>query len=201
MSNNDVSQTKQTGEPQAEVKHAHWPVIRHQNELLQIAQTQLNGGRVYALQGKKIGEILNTLGVIDTQTLHAVEQHHNTKKARSKPIGELLIHMGFIDAEELTRALCVQSGILMVALPLIQVPRDLLSLIPIQQAKIKKTIPVGTYNKSLYLAVSNPATFADTQHFAILTKLNIKLVYAPPHEIQFFLDSTWSELISDMWTG
>lgn len=200
MSNN-VNQTTQTGEPQAEVKHAHWPVIRHQNELLQIAQVQLNGSRVYALQGEKIGEILNTLGAIDSQTLHAVEQHHSTKKIRSKPIGELLIHMGFIDAEELTRALCVQSGILMVALPFIQVPRDLLSLVPIEQAKIKKAIPVGTFNKSLYLAVSEPATFADKQHFAILTKLNIKLVYAPQHEIQFFLDNTWSELISDMWTG
>ncbi len=201
MNNNDVNRTTQTGESQAEVKHAHWPVIRHQNELLQIAQVQLNGGRVYALQGKKIGEILNTLGVIDSQTLHAVEQHHDTKKAKSKPIGELLIHMGFIDAEELTRTLCVQSGILMVALPFIQVPRDLLNLIPIEQAKIKKAIPVGAYNKSLYLAVSAPTTFADKQHFSILTKLNIKLVYAPQHEIQFFLDSTWSELISDMWTG
>jgi hypothetical protein len=201
VSSNKVNQTSQAGESHAEVKHVHWPVIRHQNELLQNAEIQVNGGRVYALQGKKIGEILNGLGVIDSQTLHAVEHHHNTKKTKSKPIGELLVHMGFINTEELTRALCVQSGVLMVALPFLQVPRDLLSLIPIEQAKIKKAIPVGTFNKSLYLAVTDPSTFADKQHFALFTTLNIKLVYAPLDEIQTFLDTTWSDMISSIWTG
>lgn len=184
-----------------EARRILWPVIRHQSELIRAAEIHLNGGREYALQSKKIGEILKALGVIDQQTLLAVEHHHQTKKAKSKPIGELLIHMGIINREELTRALCIQSGVLMVDLMLINIPRDLLNLIPIEQAKIKKVVPVGTVNKALYLAVPDPATFPDKQHFALLTKLSIILVYAPLHEIQTFLDTQWSGLISTDWVG
>jgi len=187
--------------PPVGTKQVVWPLIRTQKELSQTAEIHRNGGRVYELQGKKIGEILNALKVIDDKTLHAVEQHHNTKKANGKPIGQLLVHMGIIEPEVLTRALCIQSGTPMVDVLSIHITRDILDRIPNDKAAEKKVVPVGVYNKSLYLAVAEPATFSEQHHFAFMTKLNIKPVFAPAHEIDTFLNTKWIGADSDFWAG
>lgn len=187
--------------PPVEARQVVWPVILTQQELSHAAEMHRSGGRVYALQGKKIGEILNALKVIDDKTLHAVEQHHSTRKANGKPIGQLLVHMGIIEPEVLTRALCIQSGVPMVDVLSIHIPRDILDRIPNDQAIDKKVVPVGVYNKTLYLAVNDPATFSEQHHFAFITKLNIKTVFAPAHEIDTFVHTKWTATDSDIWAG
>lgn len=187
--------------PPVKAKQIVWPVIRNQKELSQTAEIQRSGGRVYELQGKKIGEILNSLKVIDDKTLHAVEQHHNTKKANGKPIGQLLVHMGIIEPEVLSRALCIQSGMPMVDVLSINVTSDILARIPADKAVEKKVVPVGVYNKTLYLAVAEPATFSEQQHFAFITQLNIRPVFAPAHEIETFIHTKWTGADSDIWAG
>jgi len=187
--------------PPVAAKQIPWPVIRTQKELSQTAEIQRNGGRVYELQGKKIGEILNSLKVIDDKTLHAVEQHHQTKKANGKPIGQLLVHMGIIEPEVLARALCIQSGIPMVDVLSISISSDILNRISNEKAAEKKVVPVGVYNNTLYLAVADPATFAEKQHFAFITKLNINPVFAPAHQIDTFVHTKWTGADSDIWAG
>jgi MshEN domain len=178
-----------------------WPMIRTQKELSHTAEIQRSGGRVYALQSKKIGEILNSLKVIDDKTLRAVEQHHNTKKPNGKPIGQILVHMQIIEPEVLTRALCIQSGMPMVDILSINITSDILHRVSNDEAVEKKVVPVGVYNKTLYLAVSEPDKFSDQQHFAFLTQLNIKTVYAPAHDIVTFLSTKWTGADSDIWAG
>ncbi len=187
--------------PPVGARQIAWPVIRTQKELSQTAEIQRSGARVYELQGKKIGEILNALKVIDDKTLHAVEQHHNTKKANGKPIGQLLVQMEIIVPEVLARALCIQSGIPMVDILSINITSDILARIPNDEAVQRKIVPVGVHNKTLYLAVAEPAAFPDQQHFAFMTKLNIKPVFAPAHEIETFLHTKWTGADSDIWAG
>lgn len=182
-------------QPASGERHLPWPMIRHQNELLRAAEMQLQGKKVHALQGKKVGEILNAVDAIDAKTLQAVERHHSIKKAHSKPIGELLVQM----ADELIRALYVQSGVLMVDLALVRLPRDLFSLISVDEARAKMAIPVGTFNKALYLAVGDPEHFPDKQYFAMKAQLAIKLVYASQRDIQSFLDTGLGDWTSSVW--
>ena len=144
--------------PPVSAKQVAWPVIRTQKELSQAADSNQNGGQVYALQGKKIGEILNALKVIDDQILRAVEQHHQNKKLNSKPIGQLLIHMGIIEPEVLTRALCIQTGVPMVDVLNIHIPHDVLGRISNEQAVEMKVVPVGVYNKALYYGSARPTS-------------------------------------------
>jgi len=187
--------------PAVSAVNISWPVIRTQKELSATAEIHRGGGRAHDLQGKKIGEILNALKVIDDKTLHAVEQHHQTKKSNGKPIGQLLIHMGIIEAEVLTRALCIQTGVPMVDVLSINITSDILNRIKNEEANEKKVVPVGVYNKTLYLAVADPANFADKHHFAFVTKLNIKPVFSPLHEILTFLNTRWTGADSDIWAG
>lgn len=202
----DQQPTQQAAPPQKApppiaAKQVAWPVIRTQKELSQTAETLRRGGRVYELQGKKIGEILNSLKVIDDKTLHAVELHHNTKKANGKPIGQLLVHMEIIDPEVLTRALCIQSGTPMVDVLSIHIPRDILGRITVEKAVEKKVVPVGVYDKTLFLAVAEPATFSEQHHFAFLTKLSIKPVFAPSYDIDIFVHTKWTGADTDIWAG
>lgn len=201
MSYDDERHPVQKDPPPVGVRQISWPVIRTQSELSKTAEMHRSGDRIYALQGKKIGEILNSLGVIDDKTLQAVEQHHGTKKIKDKPIGQLLIHMGIIEAEVLTRALCIQSGVPMVDVLSINIPDDILGRIPKEKAHEKKVIPVGVYNKTLYLAVADPATFSEQHYFTFITKLSIKPVFSPPHDIETFLNTKWAGTGSDFWAG
>ena len=201
MSDADEKNPTQPDTPLAEVKQISWPVIRTQKELSSTADMQRSGSRVYPLQGKKIGEILNTMGVIDDKTLLAVEQHHQTKKINGKPIGQLLVHMGIIDAEILTRALCIQSGLPMVDVLAIHIPFEILERLPKENAHEKKVVPVGLYNKTLYLAVADPINFSEQHHFAFITKLNIKPIFSPLQGIETFLNSKWTAANTEIWSG
>jgi MshEN domain len=183
------------------VKQVAWPMIRTQKEMSEVAEKQRNGGRIYEMQGEKIGEILNALKVIDDKTLRAIEQHHSTRKPSGKPIGQLLVQMGIIDPEVLTRSLYIQSGTPMVDLPAIHITSDILNRIPNDKAVEKKVVPVGVYNKTLYLAVAEPDKFSEQQQFAFLSKLNIKTVYAPANDIATFLSTKWTGADSDIWAG
>ncbi len=201
MSYDEKSSPTQTVAPPVGVKQVSWPMIRTQKDLAEIAEKFRNGSPVYALQGKKIGEILNALGAIDDKTLHAVEQHHATLKIKTKPIGQLLIQMKLIEEEVLTRGLCIQNGVPMVDLMAIHIPHDVLDRIPNKMVLEKKAVPVGVFNKTLYLAVGDPVTFGGQNDFAFTTKLKIHPVYSPAYAIDAFLSTKWAGAGADFWAG
>lgn len=201
MGNDNVSRSPQKADTPIGAKHISWPTIRTQSDLSKAAVAHRTGAPVYELQGKKIGEILNSLGAIDGKTLSAIEEHHGAKKIKGKPIGQLLIVMGIIEAEVLTRALCIQTGVPMVDVLAINIPFDVLDRVNIADAKGKKVVPVGVYNKTLYLAVADPTTFSELNHFVFTSKLKIQLVYSPLHEINTFIEKKWNAGGTEIWAG
>jgi len=182
-------------------KLASWPIIGIQSELSKAAEMLHSGGQVFVLQKKIIGNILNSLGVIDGKTLLSIDPKRSTTMDKGKPIGEILVQMGLLEAEELTRALCIQSGVPMVDVLSIHIPYNVLYLIPEKVLKEKEVVPVGIYNRTLYLAMADPFAFSDQSYFALITKLKIKPVFAPFHEIDMFHDTKWSVSASDYWAG
>lgn len=191
----------QKAPPPPGTEHVSWPDIRTQSQLQKAADTQQRGGVIYPDQGKKIGEILKSLGVIDDKILDAVEKRHHTKKVNEKPTGELLVYMGIIEAEVLTRALCIQSGILMVDVAAIHITYDTLKLVSNDNAKAKRAIPVGMYSGTLYLAVSDPFNFSEQHFFSFSTGLKIKPVFAPASQIAACMNTKWNEHGSEIWSG
>jgi hypothetical protein len=51
------------------------------------------------------------------------------------------------------------------------------------------------------LAVADPSTFSEKQHFAFISKLNINPVFAPAHQIDTFVHTKWTKDDSDIWAG
>lgn len=201
MTHDSVNNPSQKNPPPLGVDRASWPDISTQSQLQRAAETQQSGGRVYPAQGRKIGEILKSLGLIDDKILDAVEKRHHTKKAKDKPTGELLVYMGIIEAEVLTRALCIQSGVLMVDVQSIHIPYNILKLVSNDNAREKRVIPVGVHKGTLYLAVADPFNFSEQHYFSFSTGLKIKPVFAPSDQIAAGLGTKWTETGSEIWSG
>jgi len=193
--------TPQIIPPPAKAQNFSWPDIRTQSQFQQAADVQQSGGKIYPEQGKRIGEILKAMRVIDDKILHAVEMRHQTKKAKDKPTGELLVYMGIIEPEVLTRALCIQSGVLMVDVQSIHIPFEILKYVSNEIAREKRAIPVHVYHGTLYLAVADPLNFSEQHFFAFSTGLKIKPVFAPDSQIDESINSKWVALDSEKWAG
>ncbi|MES1982743.1 MAG: GspE/PulE family protein [Pseudomonadota bacterium] len=172
-----------TSERRRSNERADWPIIHTQNELFESAKLQHNGENVYPLQDKPVGEILLYYGLMDEKAMRVVRNMQKKPQHKNQPIGEILIEIGIIKQEELTRALHIQAGVLMVDLLTFSIPPETLKIVPTAKAREKQVVPIGTYHDTLYLAVSNPFTFTDRPFFSFLTGLKIMLVFAPQHEI------------------
>ena len=201
MSPDNVNNPSQKGPAPVRVDSVSWPEISTQNQLETASITLQSGGHVYPNQGHKIGEILKSLGAIDDKVLEAVEKRHHTKKAKDKPTGELLVYMGIIQPEVLTRALCIQAGVLMIAVESINIPYNILKLVTNENARAKHAVPVGVYHGTLYLAVPDPLNFSEQHFFSFSTGLKIKPVFAPDNQIIACLNSKWTVDGSEIWAG
>ena len=164
-----------------------WPLIRTQHELIDIAKRQHAGKPIYPIQGKQIGEIFMHYGYINEQnveqTFSSVREMQKKLVYRNWPVGKILVEVGLIKQEEVTRMLLIQAGIPMVDILSIDIPQEITKMIPIPKAREKLAVPIGNYNDTLYLAVPDPFTFTDQAFFKMMTGMKVKLVFAPLADI------------------
>jgi len=173
----------------ARKRQINWPIIRAQQELFEHAELQHKGMKTYPLQGKPVGEILLHYGVIDENTLRVVRDMQKRPSHKNRPIGEILVEVGIIQQDELTHTLLIQAGIPMVDVLSIDIPPEISKAVPLAKTREKLAIPIGHYRDTLYLAVSDPFTFADQSFFTVMTGEKVKPVFAPMHEITSYLDT------------
>lgn len=164
-------------------KRLDWPEIMTQRELIEKAELLLSGEHVYELQGKQIGNILVHYRLIDEQTLRTVRQTQQESSHKGKSFGQILIKVGVIRHEELVRALCIQAGILMVDILQINIPFEVIRLIPSAVAREKQVMPTGVYHETLFVAVADPVGFKDHFLFSKLSGFKVIPVFALRHEI------------------
>lgn len=167
----------------APVRQINWPIIRTQQELAEVAELHRKQENIYPLQGKPVGEILKQYGIADEQTLLIVSAIQKRGQYRNKAIGETLVEIGIISRDELIRTLLIQNGKPMVDILSIDIPPELTINIPLQIVREKLAVPIGQYHNTLYLAVSDPFTFADRPFFSLMTGMKVRLVFAPLNEI------------------
>ena len=160
-----------------------WPVIRSQRELEESAERMCNGVKVYECQGRLIGEILVYYGMTNERTLNIVRRMQGRSERKGEAIGQILVEIGIIHPDDLTRALCIQGGVLMVDLMDTTIPFEVNKTIPQAVARDKEVVPVGIYRDNLFLAVADPFGFKDRSFFTILTKLKITPVFVLRNDI------------------
>jgi type IV pilus assembly protein PilB len=131
---------------------------------------------------KKIGEILIAEGVLDETRLRAalIEQQR-----WGGPLGRLLVDMKLVDESTLVAALSRQLAIPLVDLDAIEIPQDVIALVPGELCDQNSVIPFARpMGKFLDLAMADPTNAGIVDELQIRTRLNVRPHLAGPKQLE-----------------
>jgi type II secretory ATPase GspE/PulE/Tfp pilus assembly ATPase PilB-like protein len=166
----DVTELRQRGSP--------WPEVRDIDAFRAVLEARKAGQVSPPKDSRRLGEILGEHGLVSAETVEAALHVQHSQARGHEPMGKILHKMGAVSGENVVRALCQQSGIVMVDLHALYIETDTMKKVPIDVARTHRVVPAGVIDGHLFLAVENPLAFAEREYFAFLTNLNVELVFA-----------------------
>jgi hypothetical protein len=130
---------------------------------------------------KRIGEILVEAGLIDEDGLRAalVEQ-----RRRGGPLGRALVEMKLVPEETLVVALSRQLAVPTVDLESVDIPQNVVELIPGELAETHGLMPFAQPMKFLDVAMSDPNNLHIIDELRVRTHLNVRAHLAGPKAIE-----------------
>lgn len=113
------------------------------------------------------------------------------QKSSGKRLGELLVENGYVTGEQLATALSRQLGLGIVNLQVIEIPDDILNMVPANILRKHKVLPFeykpGAPN-TLHVAMSDPMDTVAIDDIGIVTNLSIEPVLSTAQSIMLALD-------------
>ncbi|MBR6220742.1 MAG: Flp pilus assembly complex ATPase component TadA [Clostridia bacterium] len=104
----------------------------------------------------RLGDLLISAGLITEEQL---EEGLRLQKGSGKRLGTVLQENGFITESELIEALQMQLGIEFIDLSKVNIPTELVQMVPKNIAKQYQVVPVKLARDELYIAMSDPLNF------------------------------------------
>ena len=113
---------------------------------------------VSQLRGRPIGRVLVKM---EKTTREKVQEALAIQKEKSGPLGQILVDLGHIDEITLNFALAFQAGMAYVDLDKLELPPELIKLVPAQMVTTYKILPVefDEAERKLVIAVGSPDNF------------------------------------------
>jgi type IV pilus assembly protein PilB len=149
---------------------------------------------------RRLGDLLVAEGLIsDAQLKQALAE----QKGKTDKLGSILVHLGFINEEQLIGFLSRQYGIPSITLSNLDIDNDTLRLVPPSIARKYEVIPVKRIGGSLTLAMSDPTNVFALDDVAFMTNLQILPVVAPQAAIRAAIEKHYEvqpASMSDMLT-
>ena len=130
---------------------------------------------------KKIGEILIGAGLLDEMRLRAalIEQQR-----WGGPLGRILVEMKLVDEGALVEALSRQLSVPSVDLDTLDVPNEVLVLVPGDLCEQYSVVPFAQPMKFLDVAMADPTQAGVIDELQIRTHLNVRPHIAGPRQIE-----------------
>ncbi len=138
------------------------------------------------LQNRKIGRILVKMGKVTREQVHEALQ---IQLQRRLPLGQLLIEMGYVDKKDVNAALAAQAGMETLDLEKIDIPDDVVHILPAQTAQAYQVVPLK-YDQStntLTVALKDANNFRAIDDLRLLMGFTIKPVIAEPAQVDKLL--------------
>ena len=104
----------------------------------------------------RLGDLLISAGLITEEQL---QEGLRLQKGTGKRLGTVLLENGFITESELIEALQMQLGIEFIDLSKVNIPTELVQMVPKNIAKQYQVVPVRAARDELYIAMSDPLNF------------------------------------------
>ena len=156
------------------------------------------------LRSRQLGRVLVKMGRVTRQQVH---EGLDIQKASGGLIGQILVDLGYVPEKTRDLALAYQAGMEHVDLQNMEIPEDVIKLIPAQTANAYKVVPIG-YNdvtKELTVALGSADNFRATDDLRMLMGFNVVAKIADPEQLQAALlqhydvePESIAELINEM---
>jgi type IV pilus assembly protein PilB len=143
-----------------------------------------------AKKRRKLGEILFSAGVVKKQALiDAIK----TSRSSDRRLGDVLLELGLIDQTNLTKAIATQFGLKYINLEKIEIPQEVLDILPEDLIRKHKVLPLGMNNGRLKLVINDPLDLEamDAIRFRLNTDLDCRL--ASISQIRDYIEKTFDE--------
>ncbi len=152
------------------------------------------------LRGRQLGRILIKMGKLKRPQVHEALE---IQKEQRGPIGAILVELGHINDEDLTKALAAQSGMASVDLGKLDVPPDVCAIMTVQMATTYRVVPFAAdfEGKVLSIAMDNPDNFLATDDLQTLLGYRITPFLCSPADLQKALDRFFPEGDQESITG
>ena len=138
---------------------------------------------------KFIGEILQEMEVLTEQEVRTALQKQQDGDARL--VGEILVEMESCQPEDVARALAEQYDMRFYDLESIEIPKQIVDLIPQNLAIEKLCVPVSLSGKTLTVAMANPLDLEVVDSLRFTTSLAIEVAVASERQVKGALEKFW----------
>jgi type II secretion system protein E len=125
--------------------------------------------------GKKLGFLLCKRSHLDQRSLNFALTQQQTEY---KPLGRLLLELGYVTASQLNEALSEQAGIEKVDLTQVCIDSDIISLVPAELVSRYNVMPLRRDNGRLSVAMSDPFQPQAIEDLRLITGLPVQRYYA-----------------------
>ncbi len=153
-----------------------------------------------------IAEILTGVGLVNNQQAMAALARCDSEE---RSITDVLVEDGITSEMDILKALANQFGMETISLANMEIPQDVVDMVPGNVARRYKVMPVYHNESSLGIAISDPLTDVDTlDTLRYVLKRDLEGVVAPPEEIaaaikNFYPDTegTVESMLSEITEG
>ncbi len=129
----------------------------------------------------RLGEMLVKGGLITNEQL---QQTLKRQIQEERPLGSLLIELGYISIDDLLHFLSQQFGVPSTNLFKIDIPQEVLQLIPLDRIKALKILPISATKTTLTLAMVSPHDLMTISDLEFRLGRKIKPVVVPSFMIE-----------------
>ncbi|HHN46242.1 MAG TPA: type II/IV secretion system protein, partial [Planctomycetes bacterium] len=132
-------------------------------------------------QRRMLGEILVDMGLIAQEDVDAAIQEQMA--GNNKRLGEILIEKKLLQPADVTMALAEQHQMEVVDLDGLDIPREILEIIPRDKARQLKIIPIDRQGNMLTVAITDPLDIFSLDELRFLLNMQIEPILASPEAI------------------
>jgi len=138
-----------------------------------------------------IGEILMDMGCVTQENIDAaLERQMNGEKAK---IGEIFLAEGLCTANDITTALAEQFQMEMVDIDGLEIPREVINMVPQEQCRENHIMPIGMMDGVLAVAISDPLDLQSLDNIRFVINAQVDPVLATRESIDAAIERYYNE--------
>ena len=134
------------------------------------------------LKGRRIGRILTKMGKVSREQVHEALE---LQKKRRRPLGQILIDLGYVNEDDVTLARAAQDGMQIIDLDDFDIPDEVRRTIPSEMANAYQVLPIMYDKKSnkVTVAIKTADNFRAIDDLRLLMGFEVEAMVAPAEQI------------------